>query len=255
MARAALRGGRVRERGHAAAERTQVRGNGRQRTTAPYSGCAQGTQSGFCAGGGAQRSGGRGTMRTAGAVVADGERMREMKGTCEGNRLGAQNAHGAKREGAQYAERGRGTRQQAWGSKRRYGNAGGRRRRHVRRRMAVYRTTGWALRPGGISRRSHGAAEAREPKGYQQAGNRIATARSIAAPATGFASCKFGHCQNEYQIFLRTNFRAPEGQQQLLWKGLLRLEVQQGSATVYSTYGNGLAEGEGFSNKPGAKGS
>jgi hypothetical protein len=49
----------------------------------------------------------------------------------------------------------------------------------------------------------------------------VATARSIAAPATGFASCKFGHYQNEYQRFLRPNFRTPEGQQQLLWKGLL----------------------------------
>ncbi|KAJ7834590.1 hypothetical protein B0H14DRAFT_3709339 [Mycena olivaceomarginata] len=74
----------------------------------------------------------------------------------------------------------------------------------------------------------------------------VETARSIAAPATGFASCKFGHYQNEYQRFLRPNFRTPEGQQQLLWKGLLRLEVQQGIATVYSTYGNGLAEGEGL---------
>jgi hypothetical protein len=63
-------------------------------------------------------------MRTAGAVVADGERMRDMKGNMRGNRLGAQNAHGAKREGAQYAARGRGSRRQARGSKRRYGNSG-----------------------------------------------------------------------------------------------------------------------------------
>jgi hypothetical protein len=60
----------------------------------------------------------------------------------------------------------------------------------------------------------------------------IATARSIAVPATGFASCKFGHCQNEYQIFLRTNFRTPEGQQQLLWKGLLVGVSSYGRDTV-----------------------
>ncbi|KAJ7302435.1 hypothetical protein DFH08DRAFT_826610 [Mycena albidolilacea] len=210
------------------------------------------------AGGGAQRSGRRGTMRTAGAVVADGERMRDMKGNMRGNRLGAQNAHGAKREGAQYTARGRGSRRQARGTKRRYGNSGGGRRRHVRRRMAVYRTTGWPLRPGGIFTAaagggraqacggwaddaegpggrntilSHGPdklSEAGELQSYQQAGNRSSD------------------CENEYQRFLRPNFRTPEGRQQLLWKGLLRLEVQQGIATVYSTYGNGLAEGEGL---------
>ncbi|KAJ7320976.1 hypothetical protein DFH08DRAFT_818796 [Mycena albidolilacea] len=244
-ARAALCGGRVRGRGRAAAERTQRVCAG-DTIRVPHGRGA--------AGGGAQRSGRRGTMRTAGAVVADGERMRDMKGNMRGNRLGAQNAHGAKREGAQYAARGRGSRRQARGTKRRYGNSGGGRRRHVRRRMAVYRTTGWPLRPGGIFAAaagggraqacggwaddaegpggrntilSHGPdklSEAGELQSYQQAGNRSSDREVNCSPSN----------------------RTPEGRQQLLWKGLLRLEVQQGIATVYSTYGNGLAEGEGL---------
>ncbi|KAJ7801584.1 hypothetical protein B0H14DRAFT_2615117 [Mycena olivaceomarginata] len=162
-----------------------------------------------------------------------GDRQRahaRHEGTIRGNRLGAQNVHGAKREGAQYAARGRGTRGQVWGSK--------------------WRTTGWALRPGGIFAAAAGggrrALRQESPRTTSKLEMEIVTTRSIATPATGFASCKFGHCQKEYQIFLRMNFRTPEGQQQLLWKGLLRLEVQQGIATVYSTYGSGLAEGEGL---------
>ncbi|KAJ7892540.1 hypothetical protein B0H14DRAFT_2560248 [Mycena olivaceomarginata] len=204
-------------------------------------------------GGGAQRSGGRGTMRTAGAVVADSKLMHDMKGTCEGTDWG---------------HRMRTAQSARVPNMRREGGAPGGRRGEASR---VYRTTGWALRPGGIfeaavgggrralargglDRRHRGPGRAKHniepwqesPRATSKLEIEIATARSIAAPATGFASCKFGHCQNEYQLFLRTNFRTPEGQQQLLWKGLLRLEVQQGIATVYSTNGNGLAEGEGL---------
>ncbi|KAJ7806248.1 hypothetical protein B0H14DRAFT_2610585 [Mycena olivaceomarginata] len=215
---AALCGGRVRGRGRAAAERMQRVFAG-DTIRVPHGRGA--------AGGGAQRSGRRGTMRTAGAVVADGERMRDMKGNMRGNRLGAQNAHGAKREGAQYAARGRGSRRQARGSKRSIQDHG----------MAVEARGNFR----GGRRGGQGS-----PRATSKLEIEVETARSIAAPATGFASCKFGHYQNEYQRFLRPNFRTPEGQQQLLWKGLLRLEVQQGIATVYSTYGNGLAEGEGL---------
>ncbi|KAF8178391.1 hypothetical protein K438DRAFT_1769573 [Mycena galopus ATCC 62051] len=69
--------------------------------------------------------------------------------------------------------------------------------------------------PGGPNRiLNHGAdrlSEAGEAQGYQQAGNNN---------NDGFTSCKFRKYQNEYQRFLRANFRTPEGQQQLLWKGL-----------------------------------
>ncbi|KAF8166999.1 hypothetical protein K438DRAFT_1941544 [Mycena galopus ATCC 62051] len=129
-----------------------------------------------------------------------------------GNQLGARNAHGAMREGAQYAAGRRGSKRQARGNKRRYPNAGGRKRRHAA--GEDQRADSWADDGEGPGWRntvlSHGAdklSEAGEAQGYHQ---------------------------------------EPEGQQQLLWKGLLQLEVQQGIATVYLTYDNGLAEGEGL---------
>ncbi|KAF8126673.1 hypothetical protein K438DRAFT_2145364 [Mycena galopus ATCC 62051] len=135
----------------------------------------------------------------------------------QGNRLQARNAHGTMREGAQYAAGGRGSKRQARGNKRRYPNAGGRKCRHVQCRMVVYRITGWVLRLGGI----FGAAvDGRRTPARGQLGRRRRGPRRAK--------------------------HKPEGQQQLLWKGLLQLEVQQGITTVYSTHDNSLAEGEGL---------
>ncbi|KAF8207729.1 hypothetical protein K438DRAFT_1755150 [Mycena galopus ATCC 62051] len=209
-------------------------GNGGQQTTAPYSGRAQAGETIGAAR--AQRGAG---YHADGGRNGGGRRAHvQHEVNVRGNRLGARNAHGAKREGAQYVAGGRGSKRQARGSKR---QARGSKRSIQDHGMGAEARGNFR---GGHGRRAstiltHGAdklAEAGEAQGYQQGGNRNSN--------SGFTSCKFGQCQSEYRRFLRPNFRTPEDQ--LLWKGLLRLEVHQGIATVYSTYDNGLAEGEGI---------
>ncbi|KAF8155066.1 hypothetical protein K438DRAFT_2076996 [Mycena galopus ATCC 62051] len=162
------------------------------------------TQSGLCAGK-APRAGApseRGAGYDAGGQRSGGGRRAHARheGNVQGNRLGERNAHGAKREGAQYATGGRAASGEG-------GAARGRAAVAAAGSVHVYRIAEFELQ------RSRGGPVLR--------GNAVEAPTAITSPQVVRRSQKAG-LWNEWDVkFLRPIFNAAEDQEQPLCKKLL----------------------------------